>query len=464
MKFLIKNGIIVTMVDEIQADILVENEKIVAIGKNLDEEGIEIVNASGRYILPGGVDQHTHFNFSFKSATVRGFETSNAAIAGGTTTIVDFANQEKGKSLTESIKNYMEEKVSGKAMCDYGFHGVVFDPSESLFKEIPKLPEIGVPTLKLFMAYKGMPYHCNDDSVFKALQVSKDAGVTIMVHAENAEMIDVLQKQCISQGKTSPKYHGVSRPPIVETECTNRAIMLAEAAEAPIFIVHVTCKGAMEKIRDAYLKGISAFGETCTHYLTLDVENLSKPEFEGAKYVCSPALRSVEHREALWVALKKGWLKCVSSDHCGFDWAKQKHLGKNDFTSIPNGSPGLQDRLAVLWTNGVLKGKISRQKFVELWATAPAKINGLFPKKGTIAVGSDADIVIFDPKVKGIITNKDSFHGVDFNTYEGMKYSGAPEKVFLRGKLTMENGKFVGKAGQGEFIKGAPFGLCYQER
>jgi len=240
--------------------------------------------------------------------------------------------------------------------------------------------------------------------------------------------------------------------------------MLATAAEAPIFVVHVTCKEAMEAIRDAYMHGIPAFGETCTHYLTLDVANLAKPDFEGAKYVCSPALRSSEHREALWEAVKKGWLRCVSSDHCGFDWAVQKHLGKDDFTSIPNGAPGLQDRLAVLWTNGVAKGRISRQKFVDLWATAPAKINGLFPKKGTIDIGSDADIVLFDSKSKGIITNAKSFHGVDYNSYESMDYIGEPVKVFLRGKLTVDAGKFIGKKGQGQFVKGKAFGLCYAEK
>jgi len=464
MSVLIKNGTIVTAVDEVRADIFIEDEKISAIGIGLEYKATDVVDAQGLYVLPGGVDQHTHFNFTFKSATVRGFETSNAALVGGTTTVVDFANQEIGKSLTDSIQRYMDEKVAGKAMCDYGFHGVVFDPNEALFKEIKKLPEIGVSTLKLFMAYKGMPYHCDDDSVFKALKASKESGVTIMVHAENAEVIDVLQKQCMSEGNVGPKYHGVSRPPVVETECTHRATMLAEAADAPIFVVHVTCKGAMEAVRDAYLRGIPAFGETCTHYLTLDVENLSKPNFEGAKYVCSPALRSVEHREALWEAVKKGWLKCVSSDHCGFDWAEQKHLGHQDFTSIPNGAPGLQDRLAILWTYGVEKGKISRQKFVDLWATAPAKINGLFPRKGTIAVGSDADIVLFDPKATGVITNKKSFHGVDYNSYEGMEYIGEPVRVFLRGKLTVDRGKFLGRLGQGKFIKGDAFGLCYQEQ
>ena len=313
------------------------------------------------------------------------------------------------------------------------------------------------------MAYKGHPYHCDDDSVFKALQASKENGVTIMVHAENADVIDVLQKQLLSEGKTGPYYHAVSRPPLVEIEATQRAINLAAMAGAPLFVVHVTCKESMEAIRDAYIKGIPVFGETCTHYLVLDTANLAKPDFEGAKYVCSPALRSETHRQALWEAVKKGWLKCVSSDHCGFDWKEQKHLGKDDFTVIPNGAPGLENRLAVLWTYGVEKGRISRQKFVELFATAPAKINGLFPRKGHICVGADADIVVFDPDFKGVMSVKNSLQGVDYCTYEGMEQIGRVEKVFLRGKLTVDDGEFIGRLGQGEFIKGQPFGLAYQE-
>lgn len=376
---LMKNGVIVTSEGEFKGDILVEGEKIKAIGENLNESADEVVNAEGFVVLPGGVDEHTHFNLSFKSATTRGWETSNAAIAGGTTTVVDFCNQEIGKGMIESVENYLQ-KIAPKAMCDYSLHGVVFDPSDKLFEEIPSIPEIGVPTIKLFMAYKGMPYHCDDSAVFKALLAAKEAGVTIMVHAENADMIDVLQKLCLQRGQVDPIYHAVSRPPVVEDECTTRAIYLAKAAEAPIFIVHVTSRGAMEAIRNAYNEGMPAFEETCTHYLVLDTECLAKPNFEGAKYVCSPALRSKEHRDALWEAIKKGWLKAVSSDHCGFDWAKQKHFGKGDFMSIPNGAPGLQDRLQVLWTEGVAKDRISRQRFVDLWATAPAKVNGLFPK------------------------------------------------------------------------------------
>ncbi|NMA82505.1 MAG: dihydropyrimidinase [Epulopiscium sp.] len=464
MSTLIRNGTVITAVDEYVGDILIEDEKIRAIGKNLDVKADNIIDAKGKYIMPGGVDQHTHFDFSFGDATVFGWEGSNAALVGGTTTVVDFVNQKIGWSMKDSVDEYVETKVNGKAMCDYSFHGVVYDPSDALFEEIPKLPEIGIPSIKLFMAYKGHPYHCDDAAIFKALQASKEAGVTIMVHAENADVIDVLQKQLVAKGKTEPKYHAVSRPPLVEAEATQRAIYLAMMADAPIFVVHVTCKEAMEVIRDAYIKGVPAYGETCSHYLVLDTDNLSKPNFEGAKYVCSPALRGEEHREALWEAIKKGWLKCVSSDHCSFSWKEHKVLGRDNFINIPNGAPGLQDRLAILWTYGVEKDKISRQKLVELFATVPAKINGLFPQKGTIAVGSDADIVIFDPEWKGVISNKTSLHGVDYSSYEGMEQIGRAEKVFLRGNLTVDDGKFTGELGQGQFIPGKPFGLAYQER
>jgi dihydropyrimidinase len=464
MSTLIKNGTIITAVDEYKADILVEGEKIKAIGKDLDVKADKVIDAKGKYVMPGGVDQHTHFDFSFGSATVFGWEGSNAALVGGTTTVVDFVNQKVGWSVKDSVDAYVEAKVDGKAMCDYSFHGVVYDPNDALFKEITRLPDIGMPSIKLFMAYKGHPYHCDDDAVFKALQASKESGVTIMVHAENADVINVLQKQLVAEGKTEPKYHAVSRPPLVEAEATQRAIYLAMMADAPIFVVHVTCKEAMEVVRDAYIKGAPAFGETCSHYLVLDRENLSKPDFEGAKYVCSPALRTEEHREALWQAIKKGWLKCVSSDHCSFSWKEHKTLGRDSFVNIPNGAPGLQDRLAIMWTYGVEKGKISRQKFVELFATAPAKINGLFPHKGTLAVDSDADIVIFDPEWKGVISNKTSLHGVDYSSFEGMEQIGRAEKVLLRGELTVDDGKFIGKLGQGQFVPGKPFGLAYQER
>ncbi len=459
MRLLIKNGTIISAESEYVADILIEGEKITAIGTGLGNGADEVIDASGKYVFPGGVDEHVHYG-SFGSLT---FETTNAAVVGGTTTIVDFAPQPKGLSIKESVKKHNETLAEGIAMADYSFHGMVMDPTEDLIEEILTLPEAGISTLKFFMAYKGSPFMVEDDIIFKALQVAKKAGVTIMVHAENGEIVDILQKQLIAEGKTDPIYHAASRPPLVEAEATARAIYLAELANSPLFVVHVTCKESMELVRDTYMRGLPVYGETCTHYLTLTEDNLAKPNFEGAKYVCSPPIRPQEHLDALWEALSRGWLLAVGSDHCanegGFENDKKK--GIDDFTKIPNGCPGVQDRLALLWTYGVETEKITPQKFVDIFATTPAKVCGLFPRKGQIAVGSDADIVIFDPNWKGTITVKDSYHGSDYNSFEGMDQIGRAEKVFLRGRLTAENGKFVGEKGQGKYIKMKPFGLCY---
>lgn len=334
------------------------------------------------YVMPGGIDQHVHFSFEYNGEKVRGFETSNAAAVGGTTTVIEFVNQDQGKGLLESIQGYKKARVEGKALVDYNFHGIITDPKDSVFKDMDLLVSAGYTTIKLFMAYKGMFFHSDDDAILKALKSAKKAGITIMVHAENADAIDVLQKELIAEGKIEPYYHAVSRPPLVEAEATKRAIYLSQMAGAPIYIVHVSCIEAMNEVKDAYISGLPVFGETCSHYLVLDESNLAKPDFEGAKFVCSPALRTKEHHAALWEGLKMGWLNAVSSDHCGFDWKKQKHMGIDSFVNIPNGAPGLENRMAVLWTYGVETGKISRQKFVDIFSTTPAKNNGIDYCKG----------------------------------------------------------------------------------
>lgn len=462
MRLLIKNGTIVTAVDEFIGDVLVEGEKIVAVGNDLAVSADKVVDATGKFILPGGVDQHVHYSFDFKGARVRGFDTTNAAIVGGTTTVIEFVNQEPGKGIAETIFDYEKKEVSNVAMVDYSFHGVVCEPSDQLFDEIPSLAEKGLPTIKLFMAYKGLPFHSDDEAIFKALKSAKDAGVTVMVHAENADVIDILQKDFLSKGLTSPYHHALSRPPLVEIEATQRVIHLAALAEAPVYIVHVTAKEVMETIRSSYNNGIPVYGETCTHYLMLDKEDLAKPDFEGAKYVCSPALRTEVDRNALWEAINKGWLNAVSSDHCGFNWETQKHMGFDDFTNIPNGTPGVENRLGILWTYGVNKGRISRQRLVDLYATTPAKINGISHRKGHIGVGMDADIVIYDPNHKSTISYKTSLQGVDFNIYEGFEQEGRVDKVYLRGNLMVDEGEFIGSIGKGNFVPGKPFGLCYE--
>ena len=424
MKKIIRNGTIVTASNEFKSDILVEDEKIKAIGSELVSDVDEIIDASGMYVLPGGVDQHVHFSFDFKGSKVCGFETSNAAALGGTTTVIEFVNQVRGKSLIDSLEDYQRDQVENIAMVDYNFHGIITDPQPSVFQEMNELVAAGYTTIKLFMAYKGMFFHADDDVILKALKAAKKAGVTIMVHAENAEAIDVLQKELVAQGKTAPYYHAVSRPPLVEAEATRRAIYLSQLAGAPIYIVHVSCTEAVDEVKKAYVAGLPVHGETCSHYLVLDESMLALPDFQGAKYVCSPALRTKDHHESLWKAVNYGWLNAVSSDHCGFNFKEQKHMGRDSFVDIPNGAPGMENRLAVLWTYGVEKNRITRQKLVDLYSTTPARINGIAHRKGDIAVGYDADIVLFDPAWKGTMSNQNSLQGVDYSPYEGMEQIG----------------------------------------
>lgn len=463
MRTLIKNGTIVTAIDEFVGDVLVEGEKIVAVGEQLDASADEEVDAKGKYVLPGGVDQHVHYSFEFKGERVRGFETSNAAVAGGTTTVVEFVNQEQGKGMADTIFEMDKKEVAYQAMADYSYHAVVCDPVDSTFEEIADLPSRGISTVKLFMAYKGMPFHSDDEALYKALIAAKEAGVTVMVHCENADVIDYLQKKLISEGKTDPYYHEVSRPARVELEATQRVINLAAMVGAPVYIVHVTAKSVMEAIRSAKNEGLPVYGETCVQYLMLDKDDLAKPNFEGAKYVMSPALRTKADQEALWEAVNNGWLNAVSTDHCGFNWESQKHMGIDDFTNIPNGAPGVENRLGLLWTYGVNTGKISRQRFVDLFATTPAKNMGLQHNKGHIGVGMDADIVLYDPNGSSVISNENSLHGVDYSTFEGYKQEGKVEKVFLRGKLVVDDGEYVGKKGDGKFIPGKPFALGFDD-
>ena len=465
MATLIKNGTIVTAESEFIADIYLDGEEIAAIGANIEpKDGDEVIDADGKYILPGGVDQHVHFSFSYKGSKTRGFESSCAAAAGGTTTVIEFVNQVKDKGLIETVEDYKATDADGIAMVDYAFHLVMTDPRPEVIDEIPSLAEAGYPTMKLFMAYKGQFFHADDDAILQALQKGKETGVTIMVHAENADMIDVATKQLIAEGKTGPYYHAVSRPTVVEAEATRRAIYLAEMADAPIYIVHVTCKEALEEVKAAYARGQKVFGETCAHYLVLDEQDLNRPGYEGAKYVCSPALRTEEHRNALWEAVDRKQLNAISSDHCGFDYEFQKHMGYGEgksFADIPNGCPSLQNRLNILWTYGVETGKISRQRLVDLYATTPAKINGLV-KKGQLAVGMDADVVIFDPEYKGVISYKTNLEDVDYSPFEGFDQIGRPETVFLRGKKIVDNAEYIGEKGDGKFIKGVPYGAAYE--
>lgn len=461
MRTLIKNGTIVTTENEFKADVLINGTKIEAIGRRLNAEADEVIDAADMFVLPGGVDQHAHFSFEFMGEKTKGFETTNAAALGGTTTVIEFVNQEQGKGLVETVEAYRKEKVDGISMVDYNFHPVITDPSPETFKDIKNLPEAGYPTVKLFMAYKGQFFHSDDEAVTNALLEAKDAGVTVMVHAENADLIELMQKKAIAEGNTAPYDHALTRPPIVETEATERAINLARFAEAPIYIVHVTTAGAVNAIKRAREEGLPVYGETCTQYLLFDKEDLAREDFEGSKFVCSPALRDEEDQEYLWKSLKDGWLNAVSSDHCGFTF-DQKKMGLDDFRLIPNGTPGLENRLPMLWTYGVETGKITRSELVDYYAATPARNNGLDYRKGFLAPGYDADVVIYNPNVKKEVTLEDSLNGLDYTAYEGFNQIGECNAVFLRGMQVVKDGKYVGEEGQGAFIKGTAFGTAFR--
>lgn len=456
MGLLIKNGTIVSAIDEFVGDILVEDEKIREVGVDLPAEGHEVVDATGKYIFPGGVDEHVHMG-PFNSYS---FETSHAAVVGGTTTIVDFAPQFEGMGLIESKDKHNRERAAGISTADYSFHTMVMDTDEKLLEEIPHLAENGLGTIKLLMAYNGTPYHAEDDLIFKVMKIARDHGITVMLHCENGQVIVELEKQLVAQGETLPINWSYSRPALVEDEATRRAVYFAELADCPTFIVHVTTEGALNHIKDAQERGLSVYGETCTHYLTLNESYLDTTDMEGAKYVCAPALRPEPHQEALWKGVRDNDLIAVSSDHAayvgGFE-AKSKF----QFPNIPPGAPGMQERLAMLWTQGVEKGRISRQRFVEIFATNPAKFVGLYPQKGVISPGADADIVVYDPEYRGMITHADSYEGTDYSTYEGFEKIGIADKVYLRGKLVAERGKLVGEKGNGRYLEAKPYGLVY---
>jgi dihydropyrimidinase len=462
MNTLIKNGTIVTSGEQYRGDILIKGENIAAIGTNLDGGAETVIEAAGKYIFPGGVDGHTHFKSPAMGTCTAGFETTVETIVGGTTCIIDFAPQLPGVSLVESIASHRRDSAEGQAVVDFGLHAMVQDSQEGIFQETTAMVREGIPTVKLFMAYKGTPFYSSDDIIFRMLQKSREAGILVMIHAENPDMIGILQKQMIAAGQTEPKYHAASRPPAAEGEATFRAAMMAKVAEAPVFIVHVSCYEALTAIQEARRQKVAVFGETCPHYLILGVENLSKPGFEGAKYVCSPPLRESWHQEHLWESLKTGCLQVVGSDHCGYNFHGQKELGRSNFTQIPNGCPGAENRLAILYTYGVLAGRLSLPRMVDVFATAPAKFYGLYPQKGGLVPGSDADLVIFDPDYSATISALNS--GLDFTPFEGFQQKGRAEKVLLRGKLVVTGGKFVGQRGQGKFVRRAPYGTAYEGR
>src|SRR5213082_1206507 len=451
---LIVNGTVVTATDTYPADVAISGGKITAIGQDLPRENTtRVLDAKDKYVMPGGIDVHTHLDMPFGGTTsADDFETGTRAAAfGGTTTLIDFAIQYKGQTLRTAFDTWMQ-KAESKAVSDYAFHCIITDLPDARLDEMSQLIRDGVTSFKLFMAYPGV-FILDDASIFRAMRAASKSGGMICMHAENGGAIDVIVKQALAEGKTAPKYHALTRPTTAEAEATARAIALAEMAGSPVYIVHLSCNDALEKVREARDRGLAVYAETCPQYLYLSIENFDVPGFEGAKYVFTPPLREKWHQEKLWQGLAKDTLQVVSTDHCPFCFKEQKELGKDDFTKIPNGGPGIEHRMSLVYSGGVGKKRFSVNRFVELVSTTPAKIFGLYPRKGTIAVGSDADLVIFDPNRKHTISAKTHHMLVDYSMFEGIQVTGMPDTVLSRGRVVVESDKFLGRAGAGEFVK-----------
>src|SRR2546427_3528936 len=451
MRTLISNGTIVTAEGSTRADVLVDGERIAAIGADLPAAGItadDTIDASGRYVIPGAIDVHTHMELPFGGTFAKDtFETGTRAAAfGATTTIVDFAVQSRGKALRDGLDAW-HAKADGNACIDYGFHVIISDVRDDVLAEMDTLVDEGVTTFKLFTAYPGV-FFSDDGAIFRAMQQTARNGGLIMMHAENGLAIDVVAGQNFAAGHTDPYYHGTSRSPVLEGEATNRVIRLAKVAGAPVYIVHLSAREALNEVRRARDEGLPAFAETCPQYLFLSLDDLGNG-FEGAKFVCSPPLRPADHQEDLWVGLVKDDLQVVSTDHCPFDFHGQKDLGKGDFRKVPNGLPGVEDRMDLLHDGGVVGGKITKERWVEITSTAPAKLFGMYPRKGAIAIGADADIVVYDPNRKHTISAKTHHMDVDYSCYEGRSVQGGSDLVLSRGAAVVRDGEFTGRKGAG---------------
>jgi dihydropyrimidinase len=456
MRTLIQNGTCVTASDTFQADVLIEDEKIAALGRDLSKVYDQIdkrIDAAGKYVIPGGIDVHTHLDMPFGgTVSADDFESGTVAAAhGGTTTIVDFAIQPQGGSLMKGLADW-HGKAEGKAAVDYGFHMIMREVTKSSIAEMDQLVKHeGVTSFKLFTAYPGV-FYVDDASIFRALRKAGDNGGLICMHAENGPVIDVIIEEAKARGETAPVWHALTRPPRLEGEASHRVLALAEVAKVPIYIVHLSAQEALEQVREARDRGVRAYAETCPQYLFLDQRNYEEPGFDGSKYVMSPPLRMPGNEDVLWRGLRLDDLQAISTDHCPF-CMKEKRLGEGDFSKIPNGAPGIETRLYLTYDGGVRQGRIDLNRWVQLCATAPAKLFGLWPRKGTLAVGADADVVVWDPERRVTISQKTMHMRVDYNPYEGRKTIGGPSQVLSRGKLVVDNDKFVGQKGHGRFLK-----------
>ncbi|MFN6962969.1 MAG: dihydropyrimidinase [Pyrinomonadaceae bacterium] len=452
MKTLIKSGRIVTAVDDYIADILIEDETVSMIGRQIDVEADVVIDASGKLVIPGGIDPHTHMELPFGGTQSSDdfFTGTRAAAFGGTTTIIDFAVQYKGESMIQAVDNW-HAKAEGKCAIDYGFHLITTEFEDHHSEQMHTLIDEGITSFKLFMAYPGV-FLVDDATIFRAMSAAGERGGLICMHAENGIVINEIIKRFLAEGRTAPKYHALSRPTIAEAEGVHRAIAIAEMAESPVYIVHLSSADALNKVREARDRGIPAFAETCPQYLFRSIEDYGDG-WDGAKYVFTPPLREKHNCGELWKGLKMDDLQVISTDHCPFCMKEQKELGRESFALIPNGAPGVENRMSLIYHGGVVENRISLNRFVELTSTAAAKMFGMFPKKGTIAVGSDADIVIFDPQKEHTFGVEHEHMNVDYSTYEGWKVKGKVETVLSRGRVIIENGEHTGKQGDGQFLR-----------
>jgi len=454
---MLTGGRVVNSDGQIDADVLIRDGKVEALGNlsSLEIDDMQRVDCTGRLLLPGGVDVHTHLDSPMMGMTTADdFESgTKAAACGGTTTLVDFAMQTKGDGLLGSLENH-RNKARDKAVIDYGFHMCITDLYRGATDEFAEIMQTGVTSFKVFMAYRGT-LMLHDGELFDVLRASSKVGGQVCVHAENGDVIDRMAADLVAAKKTGPGSHEISRPPATEVEAVQRAISISRMADSPIYFVHLSTEGAVAAVSEAQSGGWAVAGETCTHYLTLDRALYDQPGFEAAKVVLTPPLRGKEHRDALWRGLRGGTLSIVSSDHCPFCFEDKKRLGGDDFRLIPNGGPGVEHRLSVIYGEGVMQGRISLEKFVELTSTAPARQFGLFPRKGAIAPGSDADIIVFDPNGRTLITAETQNQRMDYTPYEGWDLPGAMTAVYSRGDLIAENGKYVGAEGRGQFLQRA---------
>ncbi len=457
---LIRNGHIVTAADDYRADIFVDGDTIQMIGNALPVTADTTIDARGAYVIPGGVDAHTHMELPVGDVfSSDDFETGTIAAAhGGTTTIIDFATQARTGTMHAALDEWLA-KAQGKAVIDYGMHMIITNLPDDYLAEMDALVREGVTSFKMFTAYPERLL-LDDGTIFKAMCRTAENGGFVMMHAENGSVIDYLVQKLIAEGKTTPNYHPISRPHQAEADATHRVILLAEMAGVPVYIVHVSSRLAMEEIRAARNRGVRVFGETCPQYLYLAQEDYADGSFAGAKYVCSPPIRERANQEPLWRALGDNTLQAIATDHCPFcmqagfkGLPKQKELGLGNFAKIPNGVPGVENRMHLVYQGGVVERGWSMQRFVQVTSTAPAKMFGLFPRKGTLAVGSDADLVLWDPHRPYTISAATQFMRVDYNPYEGTTIAGSPSLVMARGRVVFENDQFRGRRGQGEYLK-----------